>query len=140
MYWQSLYCNIFFVRNFSSYIRWAFQFHTSNVTHITINMSCHHALRKYIHSFKYVGFFYTTRNSNNEKVAYVLFKQTKNDYPADKACIFAIRLPPNGGISNFMNCLQFLHALNSDSYIKRRQNQNRLWDVWIIFEKKCVWR
>lgn len=44
-------------------------------------------------------------------------KQTKSDYPVDKACNFAFRSPPNGGISNFMICLQFLHALNRLRYL-----------------------
>lgn len=40
-----------------------------------------------------------------------IVEQTKSDYPVGKACSFAFRFPPNGGISNFMICLQFLHAL-----------------------------
>lgn len=37
---------------------------------------------------------------------------TKNYYPADKTCFFVYRYAPYEGISNFMYCLQFLHALN----------------------------
>lgn len=73
-------------------------------------------VQTYRYSFIHIEFSVMGK-SHLHAVQVHFVKQTKSNYPVDKACNFAFRSPPNGGISNFMICLQFLHALNRLRYL-----------------------